>query len=94
MARRKTCSYLLHTQYIFPQLPKSVGLIHIFKWPARPEVVDKRPILSHISCSPHGYGAFTGLAKPWPMMQSRTAGLGTTVLVVAMVAPVAEYHGG
>ena len=71
-----------------------VGLIDVFKQPARPEVVDERPILGHISHSPHGYCTFTGLAKPWPIVQSHTAGLGSTVLVVAVVAMVAEYHGG
>ena len=76
------------------QLPKSVGLIHVLGQPACPEVVDKRPILGHVGHSPHGYCAFTGLTKPWPIMQSRAAGLGSAVLVVAMVAPVAEYHGG
>ena len=77
-----------------PQLPKSVGLIHIFGQPTHPEVVDRRPILDHVGHSPHGYCVITGLAKPWPIMQSHDAGLGGIVLVVAMIATVAEYHGG
>ena len=71
-----------------------VGLVHILGQPAHPEVVNQRPILGYISHSPHGYCAFTGLTKPWPIIQSCAARLGGTVLVVAMVAPVAEYHGG
>ena len=77
-----------------PQLPKLVGLIHILGQPAHPEVVNERPILGYIGHSPHGYCAFTGLTKPWPIMQSRTARLEGAVLVVAMVALVAEYHRG
>ena len=38
-----------------PQLPKLVGLIHILGQPACPEVVNQRPILSHIGHFPHGY---------------------------------------
>ena len=53
-----------------PQLPKSVGLIDVFGQPAHPEVVNERPTLGHIGRSPHGYCAFTGLAKPWPILQS------------------------
>ena len=76
------------------QLSKSVGLVHIFGQPARPEVVDKRPILGHVGHSPHGYCALTGLTKPLFIMQSCAAVLGSTVLVVAIVAMVAKYHGG
>ena len=77
-----------------PQLPKLVGLVHVFGQPAHPEVVNERPILGHVSRSPHGYCALTGLAKPWPIVQSHATRLGGTVLVVAMVAMVAKYHGG
>ena len=38
-----------------PQLPKLAGLIHILGQPARPEVVNQRPILGYIGRSPHGY---------------------------------------
>ena len=69
-----------------PQLPKSVGLVHILGQPACPEVVDERPLLGYIGHSPHGYCTFTGLTKPWPIMQSCATGLGGIVLVVAMVA--------
>ena len=58
-----------------PQLPKLVGLIHILGQPAHPEVVNQRPVLSHIGCSPHGYCTLTGLTKPWPIMQTHAAGL-------------------
>ena len=58
-----------------PQLPKSVGLIHILGQPAHPEVVNQRPILGYISCSPHGYCTLTGLTKPWPIMQLYAARL-------------------
>ena len=77
-----------------PQLPKLVGLVHILGQPAHPEVVNQRPILGYIGRSPHGYCTLTGLTKPWPIMQSHATRLGGAVLVVAMVAPVAEYHGG
>ena len=77
-----------------PQLPKSVGLVHVLGQPACPEVVDQRPILGYVSHSPHLYSAFTGLTKPWPIIQSSAAGLGSAVLVVAMVALIAEYHSG
>ena len=36
--------FAAHPIYL-PQLPKLVGLVDIFKQPARPEVVDERPIL-------------------------------------------------
>ena len=71
-----------------------IGLINIHGQPARPEVVNERPVLGHVGHSPHGYFAFTGLAKPWPIMQSCAARLGGTVFVVAVVAMVTEYHGG
>ena len=77
-----------------PQLPKLVSLIHIFGQPAHPEVVNERPILGYVSCPPHGCCTFTGLAKPWPIMQSHAARLGGTVFVVAVVSMVAEYHIG
>ena len=77
-----------------PQLPKLVSLVHILGQPAHPEVVHQRPILGNVGCSPHGYCALTGLTKPWPVMQSCAARLGGAVFVVAMVALVAEYHGG
>ena len=51
-----------------PQLPKSVGLVHILGQPAHPEVVNQRPILGYVSHSPHGYYTLTGLTKPWPIM--------------------------
>ena len=73
-----------------PQLPKLVSLVHIFGQPACPEVVDERPVLDHVGHSQHGYHAFTGLTKPWPIVQSHATGLGSAVLVVAVVA---EYHG-
>ena len=57
-------------------------------------MVDERPVLSDVGRSPHGYCTFTGLSKPWPIVQSRAAGLGGAVLVVAVVAMVAEYHVG
>ena len=76
------------------QLPKLVGLVYILGQPAHPEVVDKRPILAYISRSPHGYFIFAGLTKPWTIVQSLAARLGSAVLVVAMVVLVAEYHGG
>ena len=56
-------------------------------------MVDERPVLGHVGSSPHGYHAFAGFAKPWPIVQSRAAGLGGAVFVVAVVATVAEYHG-
>ena len=71
-----------------------VGLIDVHGQPARPEVVNERPVLGHVGGSPHGYCAFTGLAKPWPIMQSHATRLGGAVFVVAVVAMVAEYHGG
>ena len=71
-----------------------LGLIDVCGQPARPEMVDERPVLGHVGHSPHGYCAFTGLVKPWPIMQSHAAGLGSAVLVVAVVAMVAQYHGG
>ena len=37
-----------------PQLPKLLGFVHIFGQPAYPEMVNKRPILGYIGCSPHG----------------------------------------
>ena len=77
-----------------PQLPKLVGLIHVFGQPAHPEVVDEGPILGYVSHSPHNYCALTGLTKPWPIVQSPATRLGSTVLVVAVVAAVTEYHGG
>ena len=77
-----------------PQLPKLVGLVHVLGQPACPEVVNQRPILGYIGCSPHGYCALAGLTKPWPIMQSRAARLGGAVLVVAMVVLIAKYHGG
>ena len=61
---------------------------------AHPEVVDEKPVLGHAGGSPHDYCTFTGLAKPWPIVQSHAARLGGTVFVVAVVATVAEYHGG
>ena len=84
------CTCLIH----LPQLPKLVSLVHILGQPACPEVVNQRPILSHIGCSPHGYCTLTGLTKPWPIMQMHAARLSSTVSVVAMVAPAAKYHGG
>ena len=76
------------------QLPKLVSLVHILGQPAHPEVVNQRPILGYVGHSPHGYCTFIVLTKPWPVMQSHATGLGSIVLVVAMVATVAEYHGG
>ena len=70
-----------------------VGLVDVRGQPARPEVVDERPILGDVGRSPYGYCAFTGLAKPWPIVQSQAAGLGGAVFVVAVVVMVAEYHG-
>ena len=92
--REKDLQFFAACPIYLPQLPKSVGLVHVFGQPVRPEVVDKRPILGHVSHSPHGYYALTGLAKPWPIVQSCATRLGSAVLVVAMVAMVAEYHGG
>ena len=77
-----------------PQLPNLVGLIHILKQPAHPEVINQRPVPSHIGCSPHGYCALTGLTKPWLVMQMPAARLSSTVFVVAMVAPVTKYYRG
>ena len=77
-----------------PQLPKSVGLIDVHWQPACPKVVNERPVLGNVGRSPHGYCTFTDLAKPWPIVQSCATGLGGTVLVVAVVATVAEYHVG
>ena len=77
-----------------PQLLKLVGLVHILGQPARPEVVNQRAILGYIGHSPHGYCALARLTKPWPIMQSCAARLGGAVLVVAVVAPATEYHGG
>ena len=71
-----------------------VGLIDIHGQPAHPEVVNERPVLGHVGGSPHGYCAFTGLAKPWPIVKSCAARLGSAVFVVVVVATVAEYHGG
>ena len=71
-----------------------VGLVDVHRQPACPEVVDERPVLGHVGSSPHGYCAFTGLAKPWPIVQSHATGLGSAVFVVAVVAMVTEYHGG
>ena len=73
-----------------PQLPKSVGLIHILGQPAYPEVVDQRPILVYIGRSPHGYSALKGLTKPWFIMQLHATRLSGAVFVVAMVALVAK----
>ena len=53
-----------------PQLPKLGGLVHVFRQPAHPEVVNERPILGYVGHFPQGYCALTGLAKPWPIMQS------------------------
>ena len=83
-------AHLIH----FPQLPRLVGLIHILEHPARPEVVDQRPILGYFGHSSHGYCTLTGLTKPWPIMQLHATRLGVAVLVVAMVVLVAKYHGG
>ena len=77
-----------------PQIPKLVSLIHILGQPAHSEVVDQRPILSYIGHSPLGYCCLTGLIKPWPTMQMCVTGLSGIVFVVAMVVPVAKYHGG
>ena len=77
-----------------PQLIKLVQLVHILGQPVCPKVVNQRPILGYVSRSPHGYSALVGLTKSWPIMQSHATGLGGAVLVVAMVALVAEYHGG
>ena len=52
-----------------PQLPKMGGLIQILGQLAYPEVVNQRPILSHINHSPHGYYTLTGLTKSWPSIQ-------------------------
>ena len=82
-----TCPIHLH------QLLKLDGLVYMGH-PAHPEVVDQRPILSHISHSSHGYSILTRLTKPWPIVQTCTARLSDAVSVVAMVAPVAKYHGG
>ena len=71
-----------------------VSLVNIHEQPARPGVVDERPVLGYVGHSPHGYCTFTGLAKPWPIVQSHAARLGGAVLVVAVVAMIAKYHGG
>ena len=92
--REKDLQFFAACPIYLPQLPKSVGFVHVFGQPARSEVVDKRPILGHVSHSPHGYYALTGLAKPWPIVQSHATGLCSAVLMVAMVATVAKYHGG
>ena len=84
--------FVSHPIY-FPKLPKLVSLIHVLEQPAHPEVVNQRPILGYVSSSPHGYCTLTRLTKLWPIMQSCATGPGGTVLVVAMVALVAEYHG-
>ena len=76
-----------------PQLPKSISLIHILWQPARPEMVNQRPILVYISSSPHGYYNLTEIIKPWPIMQMHATGLSGTVFMVAMVALVAKYYG-
>ena len=76
------------------QLPKLVGLCHILGQTACTEVVNQRPILGHIGHSPHGYGALTGLTKPWPIMQMHATRLSGTVFVVSMVALVTKYHRG
>ena len=59
-------------------------------------LVNQRPILGYVSWSPHGNCALTELKKPWPIIQSinYATGLYGTVLKVALVALVAEYHGG
>ena len=71
-----------------------VSLIHILEDPAYPEMVDQRPVLSHISPTPHGYCTLTKLTKPWPVMQMLATKLNGAVPVVAVVAPVAKYHRG
>ena len=76
------------------KLPKSVGLVDVHGQPACPKVVNERPILGHVGHSPYGYCAFTSLTKPWPIIQSHAAGLGSAVFVVAVVAIVTEYHVG
>ena len=62
--------------------------------PACPEVVNQRPILSHIGHSPHSYCVLTGLTKPWPIMQRYGSRLSGAISVVAMVAVVAKYYRG
>ena len=90
---KKDLQFFAACPIYLPQLPKLVGLVHILGQPVHPEVVDKRPILGYIGHSPHGYCAFAGLTKPWPIVQSRATGLGSAVLVAVVVALVAKYHG-
>ena len=93
VAKSRTCSSLPHTRYTSPSYLRrlasstSVGNQPIQRWS------DERPVLGYVGRSPHGYCAFTGLTKPWPIMQSRAAGLGGVVFVVAVVAMVTEYYG-
>ena len=94
VAGSRTCSSLPHARYTSPSYLSQSALSTSAGQPARPEVVDERPVLGHVGRSPHGYCAFTGLAKPWPIVQSRAARLGGAVFVVAVVAMVAEYHVG
>ena len=62
--REKDLQFFAACPINLPQLPKSVGFVHIFGQPAHLEIVDKRPMLGYVGCSPHGYCALTGLAKP------------------------------
>ena len=93
-SQQKDLQFFAACPIYLPQLSKLVSLVHIFGQPARPEVVNQRPILGYVNHSPYGYCPFTGLEKLWPIMQSCATGLGGAVLAVAMVGPVAEYHGG
>ena len=86
MAGSKDLQFFATCPIYLPQLPKLVSLVDIFGQPAHPEVADKRPILGNVGRSPHGYCTLAGLAKPWPIVQSCATRLGSTVLMVAMVA--------
>ena len=82
MLRQGGCGWEKDLQFFatcpiyLPQLPKLVSLVHVLGQPAHPEVVNQRPILGYVGCSPHGYCTLTGLTKPWPIMQSCAARLG------------------
>ena len=67
---------LPHARYTSPSylsrsaLSTSMGNQPIQRWSMRGQS------LGHVGHSPHGYCAFTGLTKPWPIVQSCAAGLG------------------
>ena len=92
--RDKDLQFFAVCPIYLPQLPKLVGLVHVFGQPARPEVVDKRPILGHVGRSPHGYCTVHSSQNHGPSCNLMPTGLGSTVFVVAIVATGAKYHGG